>query len=78
MAVLGWSAPAASSSAAPLKGPGWTIGPNGKLAPDGDLMASPTSGPVRGRTPHRAPNERASGGGGHADRLRQAREGPGG
>ncbi|MFI6151368.1 hypothetical protein ACIBCA_01555 [Kitasatospora sp. NPDC051170] len=45
VAVVSASAPAAAGATAPPKGPNWTIGPNGKLAPDGDLTASPKPGP---------------------------------
>ncbi|MFF0390465.1 hypothetical protein ACFYS8_17500 [Kitasatospora sp. NPDC004615] len=44
VAVISASAPGAGATAAP-KGPNWTVGPDGKLAPDGDLTAFRTAGP---------------------------------
>ncbi|MGW4383850.1 hypothetical protein [Kitasatospora sp. NPDC004531] len=44
VAVITASAPEAGATAPP-KGPNWTIGPDGRLAPDGDLTASRTAGP---------------------------------
>ncbi|MFD9688250.1 hypothetical protein [Kitasatospora sp. NPDC059088] len=46
VAVLTRSVSAAPGATTPPAGPGWTIGPDGKLVPDGDLRASPASGPV--------------------------------
>ncbi|MFG2910247.1 hypothetical protein ACGF13_35010 [Kitasatospora sp. NPDC048286] len=44
VAVISASVPDAAGATAPPKGPNWTIGPDGRLAPDGDLTALRPSG----------------------------------
>ncbi|MET8699796.1 hypothetical protein ABZW10_13130 [Kitasatospora sp. NPDC004723] len=46
VAVLSRSAPATSAATTPPRTPGWTIGPDGRLAPDGDLLAASKPGPA--------------------------------
>ncbi|MFD5436275.1 hypothetical protein ACFWJ4_29530 [Kitasatospora sp. NPDC127067] len=61
----------------PVRGPVSAPGPVAE-APEEEPEEAATTERSTDGTPHRAPNERASGGGGHADRLRRAREGSGG